>query len=319
MRFKTNMHDGWLIGDPHFGRDFRNGTPLHRRGERERMQLEQFRTELTLGETMCVMVGDLFDKPFVPLSAINAAAWAVKEAAEARPHITFVFMAGNHDKSREIGVRGAWEIFELAVGLIPNVVVLNEPAQMNDVAFFPWQWDVSAAEQVERFVPTGDVHTAIGHWDLRDYGGDTSHLAPVNELLKLNPNINLKSGHYHEEGLFIVEQISVECTGSMQPYTHGEDPNGTMYLTLSLDETLARGDLHDKCVRVILQPGETLPDIDCLQLTKLVADREVEEIEIGEIGVGGFNMKAVLAEEFEQNEVPAPVQTFIGERIGDFA
>jgi len=78
MRFETSRRKGWLIGDPHLGRDFRNGTPLNRRGEREAMQLAQFKEELATPDVhLIVMVGDLFDKPFVPLHMITAAADAV--------------------------------------------------------------------------------------------------------------------------------------------------------------------------------------------------------------------------------------------------
>ena len=116
MRFSTPQVEGWIIGDPHLGRKF-NNVALHRQGEREAAQLAQFKAELATPDVgIVVMIGDLFDKPFVPLSVINDAAHAVIEAAGAREDVTFVMLAGNHDKSRQLGLRGAWEIFDLAVG-----------------------------------------------------------------------------------------------------------------------------------------------------------------------------------------------------------
>lgn len=304
----------WLIGDPHFGREFKNGVPLHRRGEREKMQREQFLEELyTPGVDTVVIVGDLFDKPFVPLPVLSQVISDVVSAARYRPEITFIFMAGNHDLSRQLDVKGAWQIFELAVGWLPNVEVLNEPEVIGGVAYFPWQWDRTAEEQV------GDLsvrHKAqydrcVGHWDLIDFGGNTDHMVPTETLMALNGNVEMYSGHYHIEGLHLVNQVSVHCTGSMQPYAHGE---GDMYLTLTVDEALARDDLHDKCVRIILPPGEPMPEIDCLQLTSK-RESEVEEVELEAVGAQTFNVAECLNEELEKAEVPEEVRGFIKERV----
>lgn len=322
MKFETPRVKGWLIGDPHLGRDFRNGTPLHRRGEREAMQLAQFKEELATDADMIVMVGDLFDKPFVPLPIINQAIDAVVEAAQARPDVQFVFLAGNHDKSRQIGLKGAWELFSVAVRWLPNVIVLDEPAIHSGIALYPWQWDKTALQQVEELAaPEDEVQAVIGHWDLMSFGGDDSHICPTAALCaKFKEPLAIYSGHYHEEGLFGVEGVVLQCTGSMQPYTHAEDPNGELYVTLSVDEALEHAaELKNKCVRILLEPGQELPDIDCLQLTQKRVDADVEEVELGEVGIGAFNLSETLADEFRENDVPEPVQNFIKERIGAFA
>lgn len=324
MKFETSRIKGWLIGDPHLGRDFRNGTPLHRRGEREALQLAQFKEELaTTGVDMIVMVGDLFDKPFVPLPVINDAISAVVEAAQRSSHIDFYFLAGNHDKSRQVGVRGAWELFSVAVGWLENVYVLDVPATVSGVAFFPWEWVGTAAMQVH-YAPMPapadyPVEAVIGHWDCVDFGHD-EHMVPVAALReKFGPDISFYTGHDHGEGPVEVKGATVNKTGSMQPYTHGEDPEGNLYVTLTPEEALARDDLHDKCVRILLQPGEDMPDIDCLQLTQKRADAtEADVVEI-EVGIGAFDLQATLADEFRENEVPENVQGFIKERIGAFA
>lgn len=318
MQVSTPRLKLWLIGDPHLGRDFRNGTPLHRRGEREAMQLKQFKEELATDADMVVMVGDLFDKPFVSLPTINQAVDAVVEAAQARPETRFVFMAGNHDKSRQIAIKGAWELFSVAVRWLPNVTIVDMPTQIEDIAFYPWEWGRTAEDQV--FVGKGEIWAAIGHWDLMSFGGDDSHIAPTAALCAAhNEPLGIYSGHYHEEGLFEVAGSVVQCTGSMQPYTHAEDPSGELYVTLTAEEALARDDLRDKCVRILLEPGESLPEIDCLQLTQKRVDSDAEEVELGEVGVGAFNLNETLAEEFHENAVPEPVQNFIKERIGAFA
>lgn len=315
MLIETPQTKAWLIGDPHFGKDFRNGTPLHRRGERERMQREQFIAELDTPDVdTVVMVGDLFDRPFIPLPILGQVINDVVAAALARPKVQFVMMAGNHDLSRQLDVDGAWDIFRLAVSWLENVRVVEQPTIYKDLALFPWCWGETAAEQATAFLsPLPDLAAVIGHWDMKDFGGDTSHLAPVRLLQeRINPNITFYSGHFHEERTYTVEGVNIHCTGSMQPYAHGE---GEMYLTLTLDEALARDDLHDKCVRVLLEPGEVLPDIDCLQLSLKRNQSEADEVELREVGIDAFNLSNVLEEEFNANEVPDDVRTFIKERM----
>jgi len=318
VRIDVDGSEAWLIGDPHFGLPF-NGTPLHRRGEREAMQLEDFRAQLRTPDVFAVvMVGDLFDKPFVPLTAVVAVANEVRAAALERPGVLIICLAGNHDKSRQLGVRGAWELFELAVGWMSNVCIVNEPTAIEGMMLYPWQWGVSAVEQVETYGSCACA-VAIGHWDLKSFGGDDSHVCPAKMLRDLNPDVQIFSGHYHEPGPYEVDGIEVFCTGSMQPYTHGEDPDGKLYVTLPLEEALARAEeLKDMCVRVVLQPGETLPQIDCLQLTQMRADAEVQEMEVS-VSMGNFDIHAVLTEEFAENQVPDQVQDFIKERMGAFA
>lgn len=315
MQLEIDGKTYWFVGDPHLGRDFRNGTPLHRRGEREAQQLQRFKDELAAECDINVMVGDLFEKPFVPLGAINEAAHAYVAAAQARPETTFIVMAGNHDLSRQLDVRGAFDILALAISWLPNVIVVTEPYQLYGVGYFPWEWGRTAIQQLEGF---DRIIAAVGHYDLMDFGGDTSHMVPAAELAALGCE-KIVSGHYHLEGEYEIAGQSVLCTGSLEPYTHAEDPTGELYVTLTVEEALARDDLRDKCVRILLQPGEEMPEIDCLQLTRKRADVEAEEIEIQEIGVGNFDIHAVLEKEFTENEVPAEVRTFIKERMGAVA
>jgi predicted phosphodiesterase len=304
----------WFVGDPHAGRDFRNGTPLNRRGEREAQQMQKLRDELATECDVNVTVGDVFDKPFVPLPVINEVAQAYLAAARERPKTLFVVMAGNHDLSRQLNIRGAFDILELAIGWVENIMVLRKPTQLGRVAFFPWEWDKTTLEQLEGI---DEVYAAVGHYDLMDFGGDTSHVAPTQQLVDLGAELII-SGHYHLEGEYEVAGHKVFCTGSLEPYTHAEDPNGTMYLTLTADEAQARDDLHDKCVRILLEPGEDLPEIDCLQLTYKRVDSEHEEVMGIEVGIGAFNLNETLTDEFRENEVPEPVQSFIKERVGAF-
>lgn len=263
---------GWLIGDPHLGKKFEVGVPLHRRGEREAGQMALFKQELaTPNVDMIVMVGDLFDHPYVGYGVVKETADAVLEAAAARPEVTYVFIAGNHDLPRNITHVGAYHAFErMVAGRLPNLHSHRSPAWHRGVAFFPWEWDRTAAEQVQEIGEGSDrIKHAVGHWDLKSFGGSDAHLAPTALLKATFPSLEaIWSGHYHSEGDYVVAGHTVGCCGSLEPYSHGEDADGTRYVTLSLDDALSQADtLRHKCVRIRLNPGEELPQLDALAVT----------------------------------------------------
>lgn len=269
-----------LIGDPHLGKKFEQGVPSHRRGEREHMQAVDFTAELETDADMIVMVGDLFDTPYVSDAVIVAAARAMLGAAERNPDVTFVALAGNHDVPRNLTVVGAWQAFrEMTAGRLSNLFVLTQPAVVDGVALFPWEWDRRADAQVTDLLDHRGVELAVGHWDLSVFDGKDDHLAPVAAIRAAWGEIPVWSGHYHKAGAYEVNGITVWCTGSMQPYSHSEDDEGRLYVTLTREEALARDDLHDKHVRILLAPGEDMPDIDCLALThkRVREEAEVEE------------------------------------------
>jgi hypothetical protein len=307
-------NDIWFIGDPHLGRKFETGVPLPRRGEREARQLAKFKAELTTPCEINIMVGDLFDHPQVSMASILEAADAYLDAAKAaRPGTIFVAMAGNHDRSRQLGTVGAWEIFKRVVG--KKILFVDTPQQLGEIVLFPWQWGITAIEQVEQFTPDPSqvVTTVVGHWDLQSFGGNDDHLAPTALLKERFPKLQkVISGHYHLEGTYQVGGIDVDCTGSLEPYTHAEDPTGELYVTLTLDELAERDDLRDKCVRVLLREGEELPhELDCLALTAKRVTKDEEESVADKLGA--FDWQAILDEHLA--EVPVYVREFIDERL----
>src|SRR3546814_19137811 len=83
----------------------------------------------------------------------------------------------------------------------------------------------------------------------------TDTLFPYTTLFR--SGLTIYSGHYHLPGEYEVDGHTVVCTGSMEPYSHAEDPSGDLYVTLTLAELEARDDLHDKCVRVLLDRKST--------------------------------------------------------------
>ena len=313
-----NNKSAWLIGDPHLGRKFEAGVPAHKRGQREARQLTILRDELHISNVdFNISVGDLFDHPHVGYKVALEVAELYLKAAEALPNTNFYVMAGNHDLPRNLGVVGAFDAFEeIVAGRFPNLIVVRRATQVSPfLALFPWEWNKSAAEQVvEIGSPLDDDFNrgvAVGHWDLQSYGGDDTHMAPTS-MLHVKGWTQLYSGHYHTEGDYTVNGHVVHCTGSMEPYSHGEDPEGKIYVTLTLDEATDGRDLSEKCVRVILSEGEELPDdLDCMAITAIKAKVENEEVQ--PINLGKFEWKTVLDEALA--DLDPEVRSFIEERL----
>jgi hypothetical protein len=98
----------------------------------------------------------------------------------------------------------------------------------------------------------------------------------------------------------------------MEPYSHGEDPDGEIYVTLSLDEASDGRDLTAKCVRVVLKDGEELPDsLDCMALTAIKEKAVADEGEV--VSLGKFEWKSVLDEALA--DLDPEVRQFIMERL----
>lgn len=303
-----------LIGDPHLGKKFgqEQGVLLHRLGERETRQAAHFADELEADADVIVMIGDLFDTPYVSDAVIVAAARAALSAAERNSDVLYVFIAGNHDKPRNLALVGAWHAFrEMTQGRLNNLIILDRPAHLGGLAFFPWEWDRRADDQVADLANAVGVEHAIGHWDLAVFDGKDDHLAPVAAMRAAWGTIGMWSGHYHVAGDYTVGDGVVHCTGSMEPYAQGE---GDMYVTLTRAEALAADDLHDKHVRVLLAPGEDMPDIDCLALThkrvRPEADEEGTEITVS---VDDFDFHRIVRERIQDRD--PRVRGFIEERM----
>jgi DNA repair exonuclease SbcCD nuclease subunit len=307
-----------LLGDPHLGRKFEHGVPLDRRGQREAKQLLNF-TEKLHGTRAdyYIMVGDLFDHPHVGYAVVLDTYYAIRSAAQKKPRTIFAFMAGNHDLPRNIKTIGAFDLLATMLEDTENVVVVTSPTVLGDVALFPWEWDRAALDQVEDLKDHTNVGSVVGHWDLKSFGGDDSHLAPTEALLEaFGDDLNIYSGHYHTAGDYKVGNIVVHCTGSMEPYSHAEDPEGTTYVTLTLEELkeVDEGDLKDKCVRVLLEEGEEMPtDLDCMALTGKRVTKE--SADYSSLDISSFSWKELLDEKLEP--LTPVVKEFIYDRLGE--
>jgi DNA repair exonuclease SbcCD nuclease subunit len=310
----------WHMGDPHLGKRFENGVPLHRRGERETRQWRKFKDELAVDCDINICMGDLFDHPQVSLSTIVDAAEAYELAAMRRPKTQFFIMAGNHDRSRQLATIGAWDLFKkILAGRFDNLFLVDYVGQVETLAFFPWEWGKPVADALnERFPkPNVEIEHVVLHHDLEAFGGDTSYMVPAKLIKERFPNcIRIVTGHWHIEGTYKIDGIDVDCTGSLEPYTHAEDPNGEIYKTFSLAQLREQdpASLKDKCVRVLLSEGEELPvDLDCLQITgKRLTALEDDEPSVAQ-KLGAFDWQNILDEHLK--DVPDYVRAFIDERL----
>lgn len=304
----TRVH---LIGDPHLGKKFglEQGILPHRLGERELGQSLQFADELEADADVIVMIGDLFDTPYVTDAVIVAAGRAALSAAERNSDVTYVFIAGNHDKPRNLSLVGAWHVFrEMTQDRRPNLIILDRPATIGKLAFFPWEWDRRADHQVADVASAVGIEHAVGHWDLAVFDGKDDHLAPVEALrAAFGVEITLWSGHYHVAGRYL---DAVNCIGSMQPYAQGE---GDLYVTLTREEAVLRTDLHDKHVRVLLAPGEDVPELDCLAITHKRVRKEQEEGTDTTVSVDDFDFHRIVRERIQERD--PRVRGFIEERM----
>lgn len=268
------MNIKWL-GDPHLGRKFENGVPLHRRGEREEMQWDKFRTALmTTDAEVHVCMGDLFDKFIVAPEVVLRAAYTYADAINQNPSTLYVVLRGNHDVSRNMDKSSSFELFEAITHEWENLWVISTPTVYENVLFVPY--DPFNYDHLEDYI-ANEVDTVFSHFDIVDFGG---HNVIPAEMFSRNGIALVVNGHDHVARVERRHNVEIIVTGSMEPFTHAEDPEQKAYITLTLAE-LAGRDLTNMNVRVLLADGETLPtELDCLSLTaKRVSSDEVVTVD----------------------------------------
>src|SRR6266404_1049405 len=183
------------IGDPHLGKVFRNGVPLHRRGQREASVWRDFEKALDVDCDISVTMGDLLDKRVVAPEVVLRAATLYRQAALNYPETEFVVLRGNHDASRDADQRSSFDLFSAIVADIKNLTVVAEDVVTmgSDYLFVPWHPFRTAAEMVA--MPRGDFKAVMGHWDIRDFGGENTNLIPIELLKEMTDTVY--SGHDH--------------------------------------------------------------------------------------------------------------------------
>jgi DNA repair exonuclease SbcCD nuclease subunit len=316
-----------LLGDPHLGRAFNHGVPLHRRGDREEMQWADFTASVmdVAGTQLHVCMGDLFDKWTVPYSVIYRAAEIYRAAARANPSKRFVIIQGNHDASRDLERVSAFKLFSEIVSFEPNIwVVKGKPTRLTEgnetFLFVPWDPVLNAAEMIEThaemFLGYGANVTVFGHWDvLEAFASD--NLIPVAKLKELGVSRAI-TGHDHHARDMEIDGLPVKITGSMQTYSFAEDHIGKLYISLTkLQLESIKLDLRNMCVRVLLADGESLDKpIDCLQLkVQKLGERDFDDEEALNVAFEGFDFDKMFSDTMEELKVDAAFRDIAAEKF----
>jgi len=200
-------------------------------------------------------------------------------------------------------------------GYFDNLHFVVKPTVIDRIALFPWEWSRTAKEQLED-IEAGTFDMAVGHWDLVAYDDmHMDHFCPAAALTEMGAK-KIYSGHWHVAGDYKVEGHTVHCTGSMQPMTHAEDPDGKLYVTLTLEEyeETDKAKLKDKYVRVIADENDVVDRLeDCLGFK--VQKNKGHEYEYEPVEVDMFDSKEVVKKSLKKHNVPKDVGAFIMEKL----
>ena len=285
-------HTFKLIGDPHIGRKFKTGVPLHRLGERETLVKNQFYIEVASTDNIPIIImGDLFDTYSIP---DELTLWVSETLNEAVQWKEIYVLRGNHCVSREVEKRGSFDVLErlcpavVFVKQVYEVVLLKNSA--GRIALFGYDAFKSAAELAETLTPDLNYLAAFGHYDLNPHGSDFN-VVPTEVFSRFNIN-TVYTGHIHKAQTIERHGVTVHAVGSLQPYAHGEELEGeTLYQTLhknEVEDLLAQNENHfeDVNLRVLVASGgswvEAVPNCLSFQVKILAADdSDLSDLEVG--------------------------------------
>lgn len=307
MRITIAGCDFELLGDPHRGRPFRNGVPLHRLGDRERMQSETMKASLKQGEATGVVahvcMGDLFDKPKVANEVVAQVADEYQHAISLNGMIDWVCLTGNHDDSRDTGIVSSFHLFtkimEERMFIVRSIPLRRyydsrESQATCMVVFIPWHPLKTAVEMVNEHQDLiRGADAVFGHWDVDRRLEGTDNYIPAELLYELGVKLAI-TGHDHVARELELSGVKVIVTGSMQPYSHSEDTEGFLYCTVTADEarrllTEAPEYFSNHCLRVVGEWNDPVPN--CLQFKVVSHPDEDDAAEaLASVRVADFNM-----------------------------
>lgn len=304
------------LGDPHLGKRFNAGVPLHRKGEREKMVWADFQESLTQTKAQLhVCMGDLFDNFIVEPRVMLRAADIYIRAAEANPATHFVVLQGNHDMSRDTEKVSSFRIFKELVDGVNNIMVVDEakslffPKDEWSFAFFPYLPFKTSEEVIKEFLDNSPIKrfdAVFGHWDLDSFGEMPHNIFPSQLVASITNDAY--TGHIHlpeERSYGGVPELILSVIGSMQPYNHSEDPERKLYTTLTMDmlRNTDPATLKNMCVRLVLAPNEEAPEgLDCLQYTTKKMDA-LEDDEDLTVELEDFDFRTIINNEMTQQGV----------------
>ena len=279
-----------IITDTHIGKKWAANVPLHRRGDREKLQRETFANILANCHEDLYHLGDLFDSWNVSNDDLMFVHHCVDEWSLNNRGCQANFIAGNHDLSRS-GKISSFEILKELFASRENVHFHVRPDDEvnwlwdpyhNYRLVIPFSYQKSYAEMVKPFLGKHYTNVYV-HADLPDV-----------EALKQLDADHIYSGHLHNLRPHNVVG-GVEFVNSMLPLNHyeavGTQWDGTLYKTYDCVDQfyVSNAEVHDKCVKIRVHENEIAPnreDIDAMQVIIVRAEEEdsktFEEVELGE-------------------------------------
>lgn len=314
-----------FLGDPHLGRPFRNGVPLHRMGERERLQHETFRSffqECTVQNIRAgFCVGDLFNSFTVSNNVVMETRADIDQTASTV--LPFYFLGGNHDDKRDIDhVSSLAMLSQMRFRHDAIHFVRLKPEQLHfegtKVVMMPWHPVKTAAEMVEEYADlVRDADLIIGHWDVDARLAGTENYIPAARLVELGVKLAV-TGHDHVKREMEIDGLTVHVTGSMQPYSFSEDKTGDLYVTVPADEARAAlatdpETYRDKCLRVVGDWDDLVPE--CLMFRVKLLDQELDDEVLMDVQMEEFSMADLWTRNTEA--LPEHIQLKLKEKFAD--
>ncbi len=296
------------IGDPHFAKPFVTGVPIERLGERESDQMLLFKQKLLADCDLNVCLGDIFDKFTVEDNILFSVYSAYAEAASMNPARQYVLVMGNHDASRNLDLVSSFTILKIMLAHLDNVYIIDTMTEMTTkngdrILVVPFNAFLKSDEIIKNNGFDRNKYAAIfGHWELESYGGEDFMLIPKDLLATMTDLV--VTGHIHTPSDTMYGNLRIIGTGSMMPYSHGEDPHEQIYVTRTLADYNAAvainpAEFRDKVLRLILAPGEEVPaGIDAKQVTTAAAKGEADTKEL-QVAMDEFSFEALFKSQFK--------------------
>ena len=288
-----------IIADTHIGKKWAANVPLHRRGDREKLQRETFANILANCHEDLYHLGDLFDSWNVSNDDLMFVHHCVDEWSLNNRGCQANFIAGNHDLSRS-GKISSFEILKELFASRENVHFHVRPddevnwiwdPDHNYRLVIPFSYQKSYSEMVKPFLGKHFKEVYV-HADLPDV-----------EALKQLDADHIYSGHLHNLRPHNVVG-GVEFVNSMLPLNHyeavGTQWDGSLYKTFDCVDQfyVSNEDVHDKCVKILVHENEIAPnreDIDAMQVIIKSADEEAAAM-YEDVVADGFDARTVFDE-----------------------
>lgn len=311
-----------FVGDPHLGRRFTTGVPSHRLGDREEFLFSNFKRLANPTDklvTKIIIVGDLFDK-FVVNPTITFEAFQI--LSKIPKHIQAYLIPGNHDLSKDTTKISSFQLLTSLLVHVPNVHVVTESEnkvikyeetdKVLNLYFDCYDpFDECLVNLDLDVISKSGPILSTGHWDslsILDRG-----YTPHQDILTYSSLVVSGHEHTYREYIYPFDKTKTKVlfTGSMQPYSHAEDPDSDIYITVK-EKDLNKYDFAKsfqyKCLRIECGPLFVLTEsIDCFALTHKVVEevKKETEIETEVVDINNYNQTLLTWVESKEDLIPS--------------